>query len=257
MNDGAIVGRESGNWVAGSSPLQYEVRNPSGNWIPSLPTTERQSNRRTDTMACVSYSLINAIETQLQHLYGVDVNFSDRWLAKMSNTQINGNYLYIVAETVRKFGLVPQESWPEPPDYTWSSYYAPIPSHIQDKGLEFLENWTINWEWVDVTKDNLLKHLKQSPLQLVRPGHAVMEFYQENDVIQYFDTYDPFQKTIPVSGISDALKIVITPKNMNQFKTQNKNGELRIVLQASSMEEWKALCKVYGKNPNVVDETVT
>lgn len=44
---------------------------------------------------------------------------------------------------------------------------------------------------------------------------------------------------------------------MNQFKTQNYKGELRIVLQASSIPEWDSLCKIYGVDPTHFDETVT
>lgn len=44
--------------------------------------------------------------------------------------------------------------------------------------------------------------------------------------------------------------------NMGQFKTQNKGGELRIVLQADSIENWKELCKVYGVDPSQIDETI-
>jgi hypothetical protein len=45
-------------------------------------------------------------------------------------------------------------------------------------------------------------------------------------------------------------------QTMSQFKTQNYHGELRIVLAASIPEEWKALCAVYGVDPNKIDETV-
>lgn len=41
-----------------------------------------------------------------------------------------------------------------------------------------------------------------------------------------------------------------------QFKTQNYKGELRIVLQADSMETWEALCKVYGLDPKKIDEVI-
>lgn len=44
--------------------------------------------------------------------------------------------------------------------------------------------------------------------------------------------------------------------NMGQFKTQQKGSELRIVLQADTIENWKELCKVYGVDPGQIDETV-
>jgi hypothetical protein len=48
----------------------------------------------------------------------------------------------------------------------------------------------------------------------------------------------------------------LIPKTM-QFKTQNLGGELRIVLQASTPEQWAALCAVYGVDPSNITETVT
>src|SRR3990167_10212676 len=45
--------------------------------------------------------------------------------------------------------------------------------------------------------------------------------------------------------------------NMGQFKTQNYKGELRIVLQADTIENWKELCKTYGVDPSQIDETIT
>lgn len=43
---------------------------------------------------------------------------------------------------------------------------------------------------------------------------------------------------------------------MNQFKTQNYKGELRIILQAGNWAEWLSLCKIYGVDPNKQDEQV-
>jgi hypothetical protein len=42
-----------------------------------------------------------------------------------------------------------------------------------------------------------------------------------------------------------------------QFKTQNYKGELRIVLQTSTPEQWEALCAVYGVSPETIDETIS
>lgn len=49
----------------------------------------------------------------------------------------------------------------------------------------------------------------------------------------------------------------LIPRTMSQFKTQNYKGELRIVLQASTPEQWAALCAVYGIDPTKpADENV-
>jgi hypothetical protein len=44
--------------------------------------------------------------------------------------------------------------------------------------------------------------------------------------------------------------------SMPQIITQAKGSELRIVLKAADKVEWESLCKVFGKDPSKIDETV-
>jgi hypothetical protein len=50
--------------------------------------------------------------------------------------------------------------------------------------------------------------------------------------------------------------ITIKGDNMAQIKSQAKGASRRIVLEAANLEEWKVLCKVYGKDPSVAEEVV-
>ena len=43
---------------------------------------------------------------------------------------------------------------------------------------------------------------------------------------------------------------------MSQIKTQSLGASRRLILEAGTIEEWIALCKVYGTDPNIVDEKV-
>lgn len=43
---------------------------------------------------------------------------------------------------------------------------------------------------------------------------------------------------------------------MAQIKTQAKGSSRRIVLEAATEQQWKELCAVYGKDPNVSEESV-
>jgi hypothetical protein len=112
INDGALLGRRDTDFVAGTLP--YEERNPAGDWEPYAPPGERQSSYKGDSMSCVSFSAINSIETQEKFLTGNQPNYSDRWTAKRSGTTRQGNYLWKVADTIRKEGLVLQEDYPTP-----------------------------------------------------------------------------------------------------------------------------------------------
>lgn len=214
INRGVILGQRSTDYIVGaSSPIEYEVRNESGDWTPYLPSTEKQWFDGGDSMACVSFSAHNCIEAQIKFLTGKEVNLSDRWLAKMSGTTSQGNWLYVVADALRKYGAVNEEEWPNPPIFTWDSYYSDIPKHIVDKGLKFLNEWEVAYEWVTTDRESLMKHLKHAPLQLVIPGHAVMGFYSEADVTKYFDTYEPHVKEWRDYFQGSALKLVLKKKN--------------------------------------------
>lgn len=262
INRGAILGRRPEDYIAGgASKIKYEVRNASGNWAQFLPPGEHQYSNRGDSMSCVTYSALNSIEMQEKLLTGKQVDYGDRWTAKRSGTTSQGNYLYTVADTIRAEGLVLESDYPHPGSYTFSEFMAPIPEPLSTqllaKGKLWLQKWDIQYEWINVTADSFRYHLKQAPIQIVIPGHAVASILCEADIASYFDTYEPYVKKVNINGLQDALKIVLTQKNMGQFATQNKDGELRVVLGASTPEQWAALCAVYGLDPVSITEQVT
>lgn len=218
-NFGVIEGQRDTDWLGGSIP--YEVRNPSGDWTSYLPPGEWQANHLVDTMACVTFSALNSIETQYKFLTGIHREFADRFTAKMSGTTDKGNYLYLVGDSIREHsdgsgdGLVDELEWPAPLDYTWGSYYEEIPQFIKDKGRQFLKEWKIQYEFINFDRDSLIHHLKQAPIQVVIPGHAVLAFTSTQQVTKYFDSYKPYQKEwSEPNQFGSALKIVLTSKKV-------------------------------------------
>lgn len=230
QNFGVLPGKQRSDWVGGTIP--YEERNPLGNWKTFLPPGEWQKLGLVDTMACVTFSLLNAIETQEKFLTGIQINYSDRWIAMMSGTTEQGNYLYKVADTVRKYGLVKEESWPTPSNPTWPSYYAkPSPEkqvELEAEGKKWLETHQFNWEWITTTLDDIQKHLKDTPLQVVIPGHAIEGFNEVGDTTHYFDSYSPFEKTTWRGNLSDVLKPKLIMKG-EPLKLVNDNGTFFLV----------------------------
>lgn len=228
-NHGALIGRRAYDYIAGVIP--YEVRNPSGNWSSFVGKLVKQFSSKTDTMGCVSFSGVKVCEIQIEQQTGVQVDLSPRFLAKMSNTTPEGNWLYIVADTIRNVGLVPESVWPIPPfEYTWSQFYEPIPQSVINKAAEFKQLYTIQTEWINPTAANIAYHLKHAPLQFVIPGHAIggIAIKIENNVVTYVDTYSPFIKTINVSQLQDVYKILLTKKGYTMAKVLNDNGTIRL-----------------------------
>ena len=140
-NYGVLLGQRRTDYIAGTLP--YEVRNSSGDWEQYLPTGEKQFNRNMDTMACVSFSALNAIEVQYKFLTGEEINLSDRFTATMSGTTPKGNYLWKVADSLRHDGVVPEYSWPSPQDFTWDTYYSPVPVDTINQAKDFLDSWEV------------------------------------------------------------------------------------------------------------------
>lgn len=225
IEHGVIPHRRPRDFVAGTLP--YVIRLLSGLWKPYLPPGEWQYSHFVDTMACVTFSLLNCLETQELFLTGKQINYSDRWIAMMSGTTMAGNYLAVVADTVRKYGLVKEESWPAPANYTWDGYYA-IPSPqkmaaLKAEGQEWLKTHQLDYEWLGTDLATILKELKMCPLQIVKPGHAIEGFYEEGEVMHYFDSYSPFEKQIPRNGLTDVMKPLLTMKGEPMVFFQIKN----------------------------------
>ena len=217
INDGVILGDHLNTYKSGrlGAVLPFEERNPSGDWESVLPPEERQSNDGGDSMSCVTFAILNGIETQEKYQTGFFQEYSDRWIAKMSGTTREGNYLWKVAENIRKIGLVKEESYPKPPaPWTWGEYHKFIPADLQAKleaeGQEWLKKWDVKYESVAFDKESLMKHLKMAPLTVVIPGHAILNFRTTAQIIHYFDQYNPFKKT--VSSVIQAMKVVLYKK---------------------------------------------
>lgn len=70
------------------------------------------------------------------------------------------------------------------------------------------------------------------------------------------------QSMLGYKGLVQTLKpywpmlAVVEGNIMAQIKTQGKGASRRIILEAGSVTEWQSLCKVFGKDPSLVEEDV-
>lgn len=227
VDDGALLGRKDTDYVGGErvSAIGFQERNPSGSWLDFLPVGEIQKGKQ-DYMDCVSRSLTNSIEVQEKHQTGKESNYSERVLAIWGNTTPQGAYLHEVVYAAYKRGLALQELYKDSGG-TWAQQHAPIPNPPLDiivKDAEgYLTRWGIAYEWIPVTRDSFVHHLKHAPIQVVFPNHAVcmVHFDPVKDIVTYFDSYSPFVKRRALSQFTSALKIVLTKKNSMQLIKDN------------------------------------
>lgn len=200
--------------MGGVSGASKEVLRKDGNYTKFLPSLEIQRGVYGDTMACVTFSALNCLET-IANLMGMPWNKSDRFTAKMSGTTKSGNYLRLVAESIRKHGVVDEEVWPYPreqrrPVFDWDQYYAEIPSNVIGEGARWAWKELVQWEWVGV--QDLREALVYGPIQVTvrawpKPqenglytdggikdrNHAVMLF---NATDEYYEIFDHYEKSI-------------------------------------------------------------
>jgi hypothetical protein len=243
---GVLLGGETPqDWHAsGVSGIQYKEINPSGDWRPYLPPTERQ-NTGEETSGCVTFSVLNAVETQLK-FQGIEVNLSDAWLANASGTKPNGgNYLNVVADTLRTMGVPLQSEWDVPTQFKLSEFYRPLTQQSRQQAKQFLGKYAFAYEWISPTKDELKRHLKQAPLQIVVStcsdwnnetvgacnrdsyNHAVLLVAFDGDRPVIFDSYSPFLKTLSEKErIGAALKPLVSLKA--EAEVWNVKGTLTV-----------------------------
>lgn len=221
------------DYTLGASPLSKKILQPNSDWTEFLPSPERQSGRNIETMACVSFSFLNVLEALFKRKYNIDINFSDRFLAKASGTGSNGNVQSRVADTARKTGLVLEEDYPSNMDeFSWNEYYKQLTPDLFEKAKKFLNDYEIGYEAVTPNLMSMQEALKYSPLwcavyawysrggiyyEVGNPNHCVT-LYDIEDVVAYkklLDQYEPFLKKY------DYASQIYYPKIL----TLNKKGE--------------------------------
>lgn len=198
------------DYFLGSGLLGSQEINPSGNWLNFLPIFEPQS-KTIDVNGCVSFAMNSCAEILHKFLYQTEPNYSDRFLASISETkpEKGGNTPKKVAVSFRASGAIPETEYPFVDNL--AEYYQEIPQQLKDMGLEFLKNYSWGYEWVDSA---LLKNaLRKSPVgcavsawqtndknEYIRFGvsnhYVVLVAFDEQDRPIIFDSYEKNLKTL-------------------------------------------------------------
>ena len=174
-NDHYMLG---GYGSLGGTPL-----NPSRDWRNVVPSiNEVQNLNGIEPQACTTFGTLNAVETLYKFIYGKEINYSDRWLAKKSGTiPTAGNNCHVVAETLRKKGDVIESEWPfDSTIKTPALFYAEPPTKLDIEALIFDEEFDFGHEWVPTTAKSLYDALQLSPL-----GFSVFAWVQDENGLYY------------------------------------------------------------------------
>lgn len=257
VNHGALIGRKGTDYIGGTLP--YEVVVSDGDHTQWVPTNESQTGvpaTGTDRFNCVTQAHHNTIENQMNrdiqmgrmpathvawlaqkgYMDGNNlVNFSERFSSLRNGTIPGvGNYLFTVAEDARMIsGLIPQIMLPDDPQMPNTEYYNMnvITPEMLAMGKEFLSMFALPYEWVGTELADIQFHLKQCPLQIVIPGHSIVEIRNMTSKMLINDSYSPFIKTKLQDSISDAMKVLvqyIIKEGVSMAEVINDNGTIKI-----------------------------
>lgn len=213
-------------------------------WPTPHAEPQMSTSPHVDSDGCVSFSVVHCIESYLLSK-GIDVEFSERFLAKMSGTTTSGNTIEKVVATIIECGLVLESDWPTPTVFTWDEFYADIPQNIIDKGKSTLAKYL---SFTGVDKVDLAIGILKEPLVVFTPGHARCAL-GENLV---FDTYQqesdttsvgPYLETMPATAYAFfALKLKnksMTNTKLVQVQKTDGTKEVGFYLPAMSPDALK------------------
>lgn len=204
--------------------VDAQILQPSGDWTEYLPAIEYQSRSGVETLGCTVYGTLNCLEALMARLFWSPqdkepFNYSERYLGVLANLTRQGGDPHVVAETIRKQGLIPDAMLPfDESIHTWEEFHSPNPMTplYTNIGQNWLKTYDFYHEWVPTNPESLMKALKTSPLGVAvyawqqdettgyyvcpswsAPSHwTVLYGYEKGKYWKIYDTYDDTHKKL-------------------------------------------------------------
>lgn len=207
-------------YVFGSASLPSyatrEILEPLSDWRQFLPQVEAQKKFGTETYNCTSFTILNCCEILIKRKYGLDVNFSDRWLGWATGIGETGVDPRKTAETLRKGGVPDEVDWQFTQDITSrDEYYKNPPPKLIEIARDFLDAWNFKHYIVPSEKTAIRDARKFSPLglsasawkeeggiyrQFGRDNHFVTNIFEDEQAEIIFDSYDSYVKRYDIEA---------------------------------------------------------
>ena len=154
-----------------------EQENSTGDWRSFLPVFEAQHGTYFDTSMCTNFTCENQIVMLIKKKYGLEPNYSERFMAVTSGTKPGiGNYASNANNSPKSFGMVEESVCPWNRDRNAPAeerevefVFRPIKDGILELGRKWpVEEFEYNWNWVqrtgEVDHSILREALKISPV---------------------------------------------------------------------------------------------
>lgn len=198
---------EEVDYLFGNTNITRTVLQPNGQWFDYLPEYECQ-NIKFETTGCSLFSATNCVEILLKRQFGISENYSERYLYNLIPIRPPGGDPHIVAESIRKFGLIKQEILPMVD--TFEEYITPTPmtQEFINLGKNWLKSHWFKHEYLWKNEPNLKKRNKilKNALQYSPVIVSVTAWIAENDV--YRDYGQPNNHLCVCIGYEDDNFIV-------------------------------------------------
>lgn len=237
------------DYIFGGSQVEREVLQANGQWFDFLPEYEPQSTDEFETDGCTIYGTENAIEMIMKRKFGINANYSERYIYNLIPIRPPGGSPQVVAEIIRKGGLIEQADLPMVDTFEQYCTPEPMSEKLIKSGQEWLKKYELKHDYLwktDITIAEQHKILKDA-LQYSPVGISVSAWnlgpddtyvdngepnnhwcvcfgYEVKDKRFYplvFDSYDHSIKTLdPNHHIEIAKSYYITPV------TTKKKGSL-------------------------------
>lgn len=222
------------NYIQGAS-LESEPRNGERHSLARVHH-ESQALYGFESMSCTTFGTLNAIELLMlakgwfwdAQLYRITASsdgeapqWSDRFISSLAGTTLNGNTPQKVAESVRRFGLVPERELPfDESIRDWESWNAGVTKELLARAKTAVRRIEFSHEWLweerpaaERQKTILRDALRHSPVGVsvvawIKEGELFVEHgeFQNHWTLLVgltssgdyviLDSYEPFLKTL-------------------------------------------------------------
>lgn len=226
------------HYIFGGGNVPLKTLQEDSDWTSLLPSEEQQNIRGIETFNCSAFGTTNAIELLMYKLTGERINYSDRWVGIIAGTKEPGNDPHVVAEAIRKYGLIPEEMLPFSDDIkTVDDYYSfkgADKEACYKAGREWLAKWDFKHEWTFTPGQPILEQMNNMKLALKGSPQCVAVYawvsndkgvyyslgepnhwttvYNIDQYLKIFDSYSPIKKDVDQS-ILYCKRYSITKKN--------------------------------------------
>ncbi|MDI6820924.1 MAG: hypothetical protein QMD65_01970 [Patescibacteria group bacterium] len=164
---------EPEHYIFGSSSIPQIILEENSQWDKYLPLYEPQFENF-ETWGCTVWGTLNAIEILHKRLFNIEPNYSERFLYILAGVREPGSTPHLIAETIRKNGLINQEELPITETYEEFIKPDPMSKLYLSKGEDWLSQYEIKHEWVsDKSFEGLKEALKYSPFGIAVYAWAV------------------------------------------------------------------------------------